>query len=180
MPERTLQTASHPARQRRTASSGHVKAQSPEETTSTAPVATTTATTAGAVSATTAVTTPATTVPATTVPATTFPAATAAGSDALLPPSSVLVEVLNGSGVPHVAASTAHALRDAGFLVNGTANASSFEHVENVVEYSPGSEQAAATVAADVTGASELVEVAGLAPDEVNLVVGEDFGGLRT
>jgi len=176
VPERTLQTASHPARQRRTASSGHVKAQSPEETTSTAPVATT----AGAVSATTAVTTPATTVPATTVPATTFPAATAAGSDALLPPSSVLVEVLNGSGVPHVAASTAHALRDAGFLVNGTANASSFEHVENVVEYSPGSEQAAATVAADVTGASELVEVAGLAPDEVNLVVGEDFGGLRT
>jgi hypothetical protein len=96
----------------------------------------------------------------------------------LLAPSQVLVEVLNGSGATGAATSAAATLHSAGFLVNGTGNASSFGHVDNLAEYSSGSELAAATVAAYISGGTELFEVAGLAPDEVDLVIGSSFHGL--
>lgn len=86
--------------------------------------------------------------------------------------------MLNGSGATGAAAAAARALAHDGFLVNGTGNASSFGHVESVLEYSRGSERAASTLAAYLTGGSELVEVPGLAPDEVYLVLGAQFAGL--
>lgn len=95
-----------------------------------------------------------------------------------LPPASVLVEVLNGSGAAGAATSAATALHGAGFLLNGTGNAASFTHVENVAEYSAGSVAAARTLALWVTGGTQLVEVPGLAPNEVYLVLGSSFHGL--
>jgi nucleoside-diphosphate-sugar epimerase len=95
-----------------------------------------------------------------------------------LAPSNVLVEVLNGSGASGAASQTAQALHGEGFRVNGTGNAGSFSHVENVAEYSAGSEEAASTIAEWVTGGTELVEVRGLAPNEVYLVLGSGFHGL--
>jgi hypothetical protein len=95
-----------------------------------------------------------------------------------LPTSSILVEVLNGSGVGGIAAATARELRAAGFLINGTGNASSFEHVDNVAEYSGGSLTAAETVSSYLTGTTRLAVVRGLANDEVYLVLGSSFRGL--
>ncbi len=109
---------------------------------------------------------------------TTVPPTTSTTLPPLLDPSSVLVEVLNGSGGPGLASAAALALHRAGFLVNGTGNAASFQHVESVAEYSPGSELAAATVAAYLTGGTQLLPVAGLAPDEVDLVLGSQYHGL--
>ncbi len=162
----SLHRVSHPARRPLPAPAGDGPA----------PVSSTTGSTATTAAVTT--TAPAQTrAPATT--ATTATTTAAAAAAALLAPSSVLVEVLNGAGVPHLAATTAQALRAAGFLVNGTGNAASFQHDATVVEFSSGSEQAAETVAAHVSGSSVLAEVPGLAPDEVDLVLGEDFDGLR-
>jgi hypothetical protein len=160
----SLHRVSHPARRPLRAPAGAGAAPVSSRTRSTAKTAAVT-----------------TTAPAQTqTPATTTTTTTAATTTtALLAPSSVLVEVLNGAGVPHLAATTAQALRAAGFLVNGTGNAASFQHDATVVEFSSGSEQAAETVAAYVSGSSVLAEVPGLAPDEVDLVLGEDFDGLR-
>ncbi|MCU1492872.1 MAG: Transcriptional attenuator, LytR family [Acidimicrobiaceae bacterium] len=145
-------------------------ATSTHGTSTTTPATTTTvASTTTTVPATTTTSAPSTT---TTVPATTTTAAPT------LAPSRVLVEVLNGSGATAAATSTAKALREEGFLVNGTGNAGSFGHVENVAEYSAGSEEAATTIAAWVSGGTELVEVKGLAPNEVYLVLGSSFHGL--
>ncbi len=167
----SLHRVSHPARRPLPATAGDGSAPVSSTTGSTATTAAVTTTAPAQTRA------PATTATTATTTATTTTVAAAAA--ALLAPSSVLVEVLNGAGVPHLAATTAQALRAAGFLVNGTGNAASFQHDATVVEFSSGSEQAAETVAAYVSGSSVLAEVPGLAPDEVDLVLGEDFDGLR-
>jgi len=86
--------------------------------------------------------------------------------------------VLNGSGATGLAGATAAALRGRGFAINGTGNAPTYTFLASVVEYSPGSVAAARTVAAELTGAAVFRRVAGLAPDEVDLVVGARFRGL--
>ena len=109
--------------------------------------------------------------------ATTLPT-TATTLAPLLSPRQVLVEVLNGSGATGLAGATAAALRGRGFAINGTGNAPTYTFLASVVEYSPGSVAAARTVAAELTGAAVFRRVAGLAPDEVDLVVGARFRGL--
>ena len=73
-----------------------------------------------------------------------------------VPPSQVLVEVLNGIGARHEALEAARALKARGFLINGTGNAESFDYAENVIEYSSGSLASAETVASYVSGASAV------------------------
>ena len=90
----------------------------------------------------------------------------------------MLVEVLNGSGATGLAGQTAVALRARGFRINGTGNAPTYTFVANVAEYSSGSVAAARTVAAELTGTTELREVPGLVANEVDLVVGATFRGL--
>ncbi|WP_409330483.1 LCP family protein [Trujillonella humicola] len=92
-------------------------------------------------------------------------------------PSTVTVEVLNGSGVRGLAAEAATALGAAGFAVAGTGNADSADYEQSVVRHAPGDEALAATVAAQVPGA--LVEADDtLTAGTVQLVLGADFNGV--
>jgi len=95
-----------------------------------------------------------------------------------VPPSSVVVEVLNGMGERHAAADAAAALARVGFRINGTGNAASFAYRENVVEYPPGIQAAAATVSRHVLGATRVVEDASLPPGVVDLILGATYDGI--
>ena len=107
----------------------------------------------------------------TTTTAATPPAAT-------VPPSDVLVEVLNGVGTPSAATQVAHALHTIGFAINGIGNAASFDHTRNLIEYGPDSLAAAETVAAHVSGVSQYREYSALQRDEVWIILGATYDGV--
>ncbi|MGY1746352.1 LCP family protein [Blastococcus sp. SYSU D00695] len=92
-------------------------------------------------------------------------------------PSTVSVEVLNGSGISGLAASAAGDLETAGFTVTGTGNADSNDLAQTTVRYATGDEAAAATVAAQVPGAVLQADDTATA-GTVQLVLGEDFNGI--
>jgi LCP family protein required for cell wall assembly len=90
-----------------------------------------------------------------------------------VPPGSIRVTVLNGTGVPKRAAHAADELRTVGFRVAGTGNADGSTYELTVVRYGPGSEAAAATLAASLNGAkTELVRTMG---ETLTVVVGKDY-----
>ncbi|SNX98484.1 transcriptional attenuator, LytR family [Geodermatophilus sabuli] len=92
-------------------------------------------------------------------------------------PSAVTVSVLNGSGVPGLAADAAAELTAGGFVVGSTGNADSADHDRTVVRYASGDEGLAATVAAAIPGAvTEVGEDA--VSGTVQLVLGADFNGV--
>jgi hypothetical protein len=97
-----------------------------------------------------------------------------------IPAGQVLVEVQNGSGQPGQARQVASALTSAGFQVNGTGDATSYNYKESDILYSNGSGTAAATLAADVEGAVTTTETPGIPLGEVYLIVGSDYEGLRS
>jgi hypothetical protein len=97
-----------------------------------------------------------------------------------IPAGQVLVEVQNGSGQPGQARQVASALTSAGFQVNGTGDATSYNYKESDILYSNGSGTAAATLAADVEGAVTTTETPGIPQGEVYLIVGSDYEGLRS
>ncbi|MGY1746353.1 LCP family protein [Blastococcus sp. SYSU D00695] len=92
-------------------------------------------------------------------------------------PSTVSVEVLNGSGISGLAASAAGDLETAGFTVTGTGNADSNDLAQTTVRYATGDEAAAATVAAQMPGAVLQADDTATA-GTVQLVLGEDFNGI--
>lgn len=94
-------------------------------------------------------------------------------------PSDVLVEVVNGVGTPNVAREVAGALHRLGFAINGVANANSFDHTRNLIEYGPGSLAAAETVAAHVTGIPQYREFPALEKDEVWIILGATYDGVE-
>lgn len=94
-------------------------------------------------------------------------------------PSDVLVEVVNGVGTPNVAREVAGALHRLGFAINGVANANSFDHTRNLIEYGPGSLAAAETVAAHVTGIPQYREFPALEKDEVWIILGVTYDGVE-
>jgi len=96
-----------------------------------------------------------------------------------IPTGQVLVEVENGNGQPNQATQTASALTSAGFEVNGTGNATSYNYRESDILYSSGSETAAATLAAHVEGAVVATETPGIPKGEVYFIVGADYEGIR-
>jgi LCP family protein required for cell wall assembly len=100
-----------------------------------------------------------------------------AAPPATVDPSTVSVEVLNGSGISGLAASAQGELEAAGFTVTGTGNADSSDHTQTVVRHAAGDEALAATVAAQVPGS--IVELDDtLTSGTVQLVLGEDFNGV--
>ncbi len=107
----------------------------------------------------------------------TVPQATAVPAT-VLPPGDVLVEVLNGTGTPGQAATVAAELHRAGFAVNGTGNASSFHNPVTVLDYGPGGEPAAQSLASHLVGAAQLRADSAVPPGEVDLVTGASFGGV--
>lgn len=97
---------------------------------------------------------------------------------ASVPPSDILVEVLNGVGTPHVAVRAARALKQVGFLINGTGNAGAFDYSINVIEYGPGSLASAETVARYVSGASRFRRMSSLQKNEVWVTLGATYDGV--
>ncbi|MGY1721889.1 LCP family protein [Blastococcus sp. SYSU DS0533] len=92
-------------------------------------------------------------------------------------PSTVTVEVYNGSGTSGLAAKAATALTEAGFAVGSTGNASSMDHEQTEIRYAAGDQPLAATVAAAIPGAVPA-ESADAVSGTVQLVLGSDFNGV--
>jgi cytoskeletal protein RodZ len=125
-------------------------------------------------------TSPPSSTPASSSPTSTLPATTTTTLP-LVSPSSVLVQVLNGFGGKNAATNAATALRQAGFLINGTGDAAAFTYTASVVEYESGNLAAAETLAHHVMGAVELRLVTDLpAAKLIDLIVGSDFTGVSS
>ena len=93
-------------------------------------------------------------------------------------PADVKVEVLNGSGVTHVASQAAAGLTSRGFDVTGTGDAPNFAYTNSVIEYSSAADMAAVnTLKKELTNVTSL-QVASLTPGTVDLILGSDFTGL--
>lgn len=95
-----------------------------------------------------------------------------------LPPSSVRVAVLNGSGVSGQAARAAAALRAAGFTVTSYATGPSFGHTASVVSYPKAALAQARTLAGAVRGAVVLRADPSLTGTGVVLTTGTAFAGV--
>lgn len=94
-------------------------------------------------------------------------------------PSSVGVQVLNGSGVSSQAAQAATALRSAGFKVVGTGDASSFSYSETQVLYAPGKKAQGQLVQGEVAGGASLAQGSASQGADVVIVTGANFGGIK-
>jgi LCP family protein required for cell wall assembly len=93
-------------------------------------------------------------------------------------PANVKVEVLNGSGVAHIASEAATGLTSRGFDVTGTGDAPTFAYTKSVIEYSSTANMAAVnTLKKELTNVTSL-RVASLIPGTVDLILGSDFTGL--
>ena len=93
-------------------------------------------------------------------------------------PANVKVEVLNGSGVTHIASQAAAGLTSRGFDVTGTGDAPNFAYTNSVIEYSSAADMAAVnTLKKELTNVTSL-QVASLTPGTVDLILGSDFTGL--
>ena len=110
----------------------------------------------------------------------TTPAPSASGGAQVLTtsPANVKVEVLNGSGVSHIASEAAAGLTSRGFDVTGTGDAPTFAYTNSVIEYSSAADMAAVnTLKKELTNVTSL-RVASLTPGTVDLILGSDFTGL--
>lgn len=121
------------------------------------------------------------------VGATTTTTTTGAGTStttttaASLPPSQVDVRVLNGVDFTQpIASETAASLRQLGFTITGTANATAEGVATTEVEYASGHEAAGQAVASHLSGATQLVAEADLSGNDVVVVVGGSFTGVTT
>ncbi|WP_067568411.1 LCP family protein [Nocardia acidivorans] len=90
-------------------------------------------------------------------------------------PSTVSLQVSNGSGVPGVASTAATKLANQGFPIYNTGNFADGTSVKTTVRYSSGHEAAAATVASALPGA--VLEPATGLGSIVEVVLGSDYAG---
>jgi hypothetical protein len=101
------------------------------------------------------------------------PAAASPAADALtVPPSSVAVDVLNGTGTTGLAGTVAELMRAQGFTVGTVGNEPGTVN-ESVVRYGPDGLEQARTVAAAVPGA--VLQPSDSIGDNVQLVVGPGY-----
>jgi LCP family protein required for cell wall assembly len=105
------------------------------------------------------------------------PAATTPAAPKTVAPSAVTVDVLNGSGVPGLAADAAGSLQTAGFVVGTTGNADTSDYDTTVIRYAPGDEAMATTLAAAIPGAAKK-KADDATSGTVQLVLGSDFNGV--
>jgi LCP family protein required for cell wall assembly len=103
----------------------------------------------------------------------------------LLSAAKVNVEVLNGSGVFHIAGTTADALTTRGFHVLGSTGATTpsgatdYNYTKSVIEYRSAADLAAAqTVAAQLSDVT-LKQVSTVPAGTVDLILGKDFTALK-
>jgi LCP family protein required for cell wall assembly len=94
-------------------------------------------------------------------------------------PKSITIQVLNGSGVKGIAASTKTALSAFGFADGGPSeDASRSDFAQTQVQYVPGALQKAEVVASYLGGVGQLVAITASASSaQVIVVIGRDFRG---
>jgi LCP family protein required for cell wall assembly len=113
---------------------------------------------------------------------TTIPAAAAkkkpAANVATVSPAQVSVKVLNGSGLQGVAEEGSADLTSRGFNVVGSGNAPNFNYTKSVVEYASAADLPAATTLEHEFSDVEILQVPGLTPGTVDVVLGSDFTSL--
>ena len=111
------------------------------------------------------------------------PASSAASSPptTVVAPSSVAVEVLNGSGVGGQAGTAGQELNSAGYHVTVSGDAPNFGLGTTEIEYAPDSLAAARQLQSQLVGASTLIEDGALTPTPYNLelITGQSFAGIK-
>lgn len=110
------------------------------------------------------------------------PTAAQGGAAALprIPPSTVRVRVLNGSGADGQAGEAAAGLREVGFVIGGTpGDADTSKYIKTVIRYGAGQVDKARLLQAYVGGSSQLKEDLELRGVDVVLVTGAEFTGVR-
>lgn len=98
------------------------------------------------------------------------------GKPLSVPPASVSVRVLNGSGIDGVATTAAAELTAKGYSVVGVGDAASSDFISTVVRYDEAGADAARTVAAAIPGSTRVLQP-GLGTT-VEVVVGADWQGV--
>jgi LCP family protein required for cell wall assembly len=99
-------------------------------------------------------------------------AAPAAAEGPTVPPASITVDVLNGTGTTGLGATVADALRAQGFAVGAVGNETGTVN-ETVVRYGPGVAEQAKTVAAAVP--NSVLQASDASGDTVQLVIGPGY-----
>jgi LCP family protein required for cell wall assembly len=93
-------------------------------------------------------------------------------------PSTVNVQVLNGSGVTDIAGTAAAALTSRGFHVVGTGDDPPFDHTSSVIEYASAADMPAVkTLQAQLSDATAQLDPS-LTPGTIVLVIGSSYRGL--
>ncbi|HEX6476820.1 MAG TPA: LCP family protein [Acidimicrobiales bacterium] len=106
------------------------------------------------------------------------PSATTTPAPPPVAPSSVRVQVLNGSGSAGQASQAASQLRSAGFVVAGTGNDAGTRMATSEVLYAPGKQQAAQFLQGRVGGGASIQQDPALQGADVALVTGTSFTGI--
>jgi hypothetical protein len=94
-------------------------------------------------------------------------------------PGNVNVEILNGSGLQGQAAEATSDLTARGFNVMGSGNASNFQYTNSVIEYSSPKMLPAVRALRNDLDHVETLQVAGVKPGTVNLILGSTFTSLK-
>lgn len=95
-------------------------------------------------------------------------------------PSTVNVQVLNGSGVRNIAGTAAAALTSAGFHVTGTGDDPPFDHTSSVIEYASTADMPAVKTLEARLSSVTLQKDPSLAPGTITLVIGSSYTGLTS
>jgi LCP family protein required for cell wall assembly len=105
---------------------------------------------------------------------------TTPGSVPPIPPGSVRVVVLNGTGVNGQAGQAQHQLSTIGFGTGGVGDApNGFSRATTEIRYGAGQLQKAQLLQAYVVGGARLVPDATLRGGDIQLILGAGFGGIR-
>jgi LCP family protein required for cell wall assembly len=106
------------------------------------------------------------------------PPSTAAPTPPPIAPSTVRVQVLNGSGTASQAAHAADQLRSAGFVVAGTGNAAGTHTTVSEVLYANGKQAQAQLLQGRIGGGTTIKSDPALQGADVTLVTGTSFTGI--
>jgi LCP family protein required for cell wall assembly len=93
-------------------------------------------------------------------------------------PSHVQLQVLNGTSVAGLAATTATKLKASGFSVTGTGNATSSTYTTSVIEYTSASQLPAVNTIKNQIAGAQAKQVSNLPAGSIELVLGSSFKGL--
>jgi hypothetical protein len=87
---------------------------------------------------------------------------------------SLILKVLNGSGIPKIAAKAALLLEDRGFKVGELGNADSFNYQETIIKYKNGREEYAGEIN-EILGKIGELESTDFQNEDIMIIIGRDF-----